>query len=107
MQFDELKDEVKSVPLDSLRCDADNNLEAVVIRDEVVKLKERLEKFFGTPAFPSQHSLTFEMRRIVDGFGGILPGQTLYFWNRGPEVIFAMLWPWSDGKRTTVKLIKK
>jgi hypothetical protein len=107
MQFEELKNEIKKVPLDTLRCDADNNFEAVVVKEELKKLKERLEKFFGTPAYPSQHSLSFPMRQTLDGFGGIQPGQTLYFWNKGQETIFAMLWPWKDGKRTTLKIIQK
>lgn len=107
MQFEELKNEVKRVPLDALRCDADNNFEAVVITEEMEKLKARLEKFFGIPAFPSRNSLTFQMRQIIDGFGGIMPGQTLYFWNKVQDTIFAMLWPWKDGNRTTLKIIKK
>jgi hypothetical protein len=107
MEFDELKKEVKAVPLDTLRLDVDNNFEAVVVKKEIAKLKERLEKFFGAPAFPSKNSLTFQMREVVDGFGGIQPGQTLYFWNKGQETIFAMLWPWKDGVRTTLKVIQK
>ncbi|MFH1457815.1 MAG: hypothetical protein ABIG31_01455 [Candidatus Omnitrophota bacterium] len=107
MEFDKLKNEVKTVPLDTLRCDADNNFEAVVLREEIEKMKARLVKFFGTPAFPSPNSLTFQMRQVIDGFGGIMPGQTLYFWNQGKEIIFAMLWPWQDGNRTTVKIIKQ
>jgi len=107
MEFDKLKNEIKTIPFDALRCDADNNFEAVVVKDELEKLIARLQKFFGAPVFPSQDKLTFQMRQAVDGFGGIMPGQTLYFWNQGIETIFAMLWPWSDGERTTVKIIKK
>jgi hypothetical protein len=107
MQFDQLTDEVKRVSLDTLRCDADNNFEAVVVSEEMDKLKAQLEKFLGSPAFPSQHSLTFQMRQVVDGFGGIQAGQTLYFWSKGQETIFAMLWPWKDGVRTTVKIIQQ
>jgi hypothetical protein len=107
MQFDKLKDEVKTVQFDALRCDADNNFEAVVVQEELEKLTARLEEFFGAPAFPSSNRLTFAMRQAIDGCGGIMPGQTLYFWNQGKEIIFAMLWPWSDGQRTTIKIIKK
>jgi len=107
MQFDELKDEVKTVQFDTLRCDTDNNLEAVVDKDELEKLTARLEKFFGAPVFPPENRLTLAMRQAIDGFGGIMPGQTLYYRNQGEEIIFAMLWPWSDGERTTIKIIKK
>ena len=107
MQFEEIRNEVKKIPLDTLRLDADNNFEAVVVKEEIEKLKMRLEKFFGAPAFPSAHSLTFQIRQVIDGFGGIQPGQTLYYWNQGTETIFAMLWPWQDGRRTTLKIIQK
>jgi hypothetical protein len=107
MQFDLLKSEVKRVPLDTLRCDADNNFEAVVVSEEMDRLKSHLERFLGSPVFPSRHSLTFQMRQLVDGFGGIQAGQTLYFWSKGTETIFAMLWPWKDGLRTTLKIIQK
>ncbi len=107
MQFDKLKDEVKTVQFDALRSDTDNNFEAVVDKDELDKLAASLEKFFGPPAFPSDNKLTLTMRQAIDGYGGIMPGQTLYFWSQGEEIIFAMLWPWSDGQRTTIKIIKK
>lgn len=107
MEFEELKNEVKTVQFDALRSDVDNNFEAVVIREELEKLIARLEKFFGAPVFPSRNRLTFQIRQVIDGFGGIMPGQKLYFWNQGRETIFAMLWPWKDGERTTVKIIKQ
>jgi hypothetical protein len=47
------------------------------------------------------------MQEVINGFGGIMPGQTLYFRSEGSESIFAMLWPWQDGIRTTVKIIQK
>lgn len=107
MEFAELKNEVKSIPLDTLRLDCDNNFEAVILKEELEKLINRLEKFFGSPAFPSKERLSFQVRQIIDGFGGVLPGQTVYFWNRGKEIIFTLLWPWKDGRHTTVKIIKK
>jgi hypothetical protein len=107
MQFEELKNEVKGVSFDTLRFDADNNFEAVIVKDELKKLTSRLEKFFGSPVFPSQTRLTLQVRQVIEGFGGVAVGQTLYFWNQGSDTIFAMLWPWQDGYRTTVKLIKK
>ena len=47
------------------------------------------------------------MQETVNNFGGIMPGQTLYFKGEGVDSIFAMLWPWQDGVRTTVKIIQK
>lgn len=107
MEFKGLKEEIKSVNLDALRMDCDNNFEAVILKEELNKLIGRLEKFFGAPAWPSKNMLPFRAQEAIKNFGGILPGQTLYFYNQGNDTIYAMLWPWKDGKRTTLKIIKQ
>lgn len=107
MKFIELKDEVKAVKFDTLRLDCDNHFEAVVVKAELDKLTARLERFFGSPAWPSKGRLSLKIEETIKGFGGIMPGQTLYFKDSGADTMFAMLWPWQDGQRTTVKIIKK
>lgn len=107
MEFDQIKDEVKNFRLDTLRIDCDNLFEAVVVKDELSKLVKRLEGFFGQPAWPSKERLSFKVRETVDVYGGIQPGQTLYFRNEKEGDLFAMLWPWQDGQHTTIKIIKK
>lgn len=106
MEFNRIKNDVRGIPFDTLRVDCDNLFEAVVAKDEVAKLTERLEGFFGPPAWPSKEKLTFQVRQLIDGYGGIMPGQTLYLRNEGSFSVMAMLWPWQDGIRTTVKIIK-
>ena len=107
MEFNEVKSEVKDLVFESLRTDCDNYFEAVVIKEEVSKLSEKLQRSFGSPAWPSKNRLAFQAQEAVKGFGGIMPGQTLYFRSEGVSSIFAMLWPWQDGMRTTVKIIQK
>lgn len=107
MDFNEIKKEVKNINFDTLRIDRDNYFEAVIVKAELEKLNERLKKFFGDSAWPSVNRLSSQMQEAVRNFGGIMPGQTLYFWDKGSETIFAMLWPWGDGRHTTVKIVKK
>jgi hypothetical protein len=107
MEFNEIKDNVKLLDFEALRTDCDNYFEGVIVKDELQKLNERLKQFFGDPAWPSKSRLSFNMQEVINGFGGIMPGQTLYFRSEGSESIFAMLWPWQDGIRTTVKIIQK
>lgn len=107
MQFSSVRKEIKGVDFASLRTDCDNYFEAVVMKEELEKLTSRLDKVFGTPIWPSRNSLSFETQKVIDGFGGIMPGQTLYFWNKGQDTIFAMLWPWKDGERATLKIVQK
>lgn len=107
MEFNELKKEVKNGVLDALRTDSDHYFEAVVVREEVAKLKARLEKFLGLPAYPSNDRLSPQIEKTIKEFGGVMSGQTLYFRNEGDKNIFAMLWPWQDGYHTTVKIVQK
>jgi hypothetical protein len=107
MEFAQIKEELNNIVFDALRVDCDNNFEAVIVKEELAKLVERLEKFFGSPVFPSKNRMPLEMRLTVDAFGGIMPGQTLYFNDKNEGTVFAMLWPWKDGQRTTLKIVKK
>lgn len=105
MEFEKIREEVKKLAFESLRTDSSDYFEAVIIKEELAKLHERLAGLLGAPAWPSKNGLSAEIKRKVDGFGGIMPGQTLYFRNEGKSAVFAMLWPWQDGLRTTVKII--
>jgi hypothetical protein len=71
------------------------------------KLITCLESFLGPPIFPSKNRLSLEMKRNINAYGGIISDQTLYYSTQGSDTFFAMLWPWSDGQHTTVKIIKK
>ncbi len=107
MDFSAIKKDIKSLSFDSLRTDCDNLFEGVVVKKELEKLNARLKNFLGEPVYPSQNRLTQEVQETIGGFGGIKPGQTLYYKNSGNNRILAMLWPWQDGERTTVKIIQK
>jgi len=106
MEFEEIKKAVKEIRLDTLRLDSDTNFEAVIVKEEMDKLIALLEGFFGSPAFPSKNRLPLQIHESINAFGGIMPGQTLYYLSQGNDTIFAMLWPWQDGQHITVKIIK-
>ncbi|MFH0854968.1 MAG: hypothetical protein V1869_00415 [Candidatus Omnitrophota bacterium] len=105
MEFAKIREEVKKIGVEALRSDESDYFEAVIIKDELAKLNERLKIFFGEPASASKNGLPSEIQDKINGFGGIMPGQTLYFRNEGSDSIFAMLWPWQDGVRTTLKIV--
>ncbi|MFH0913430.1 MAG: hypothetical protein V1884_04025 [Candidatus Omnitrophota bacterium] len=107
MEFDEIRKEVKNSIFDTLRTDEDNYFEAVVVRDELTKLKERLEKFLGRSIYPSSDKLPPHIEKQIKEFGGIKAGQTLYFHGEGEKDVFVMLWPWQDGYHVTIKIIQK
>jgi hypothetical protein len=107
MEFNKIRDDVRRLDFELLRSDTSDYFEAVVIKEELAKLEERLKSFLGEPAWPSKNKIPAEMQDKINGFGGIMPGQTLYCKDEGGDSIFAMLWPWQDGRRITVKIIHK
>jgi len=107
MEFREIREKLEGIVFDTLRLDEDGHFEAVVIKDELANLTDRLEKIFGPPVCPSKGRLLSQVQELIKDFGGVWPGQTLYFWNDGSDTIFAMLWPWQDGYHITLKIIRK
>lgn len=107
MDFSELRKNMKKLNFESLRTDCDNFFEAVIFKQEMDRLSLQLKNLLGEPVYPSKNRLAFKVQETVDGFGGIMPGQTLYYKNLGKDSIFAMLWPWKDGQRTTIKIIQQ
>ncbi|TAM42289.1 hypothetical protein EPN54_01175 [bacterium] len=107
MDFIAIKKDIKALSFDSLRTDCDNFFEGVIVKKELEKLNTQLKSFLGDPVYPSQGRLTHEVKETVDSFGGIMPGQTLYYKDSGTNRILAMLWPWQDGQRVTVKIIQQ
>jgi hypothetical protein len=107
MDFEKVKQSIKEIRLDTLRVDDPAHFEAVITKQETGKLTARLEGFLGKPVFPSGNPLASQILKAIEGYGGIMAGQTLFYWNQGDETVFAMLWPWADGQHTTLKIIKK
>ncbi|MBU0549665.1 MAG: hypothetical protein KKH80_02570 [Candidatus Omnitrophica bacterium] len=105
MQFIELKEEVKNIAAGEMREDEENYLELVVLKGKIDDVCRKLEELLGPPAFPSENKLTPEIENIVNKYGGIFQGQTLYFSSQNNSTVFAMLWPWGSGMHVTVKLI--
>jgi hypothetical protein len=107
MDFEKIKDAVKEIQFEETRCDDAIHLEAVIVKEELAKLVSCLESFFGSSVFPSKNKLSAKIQQDIKQFGGIMAGQTLYYWSEADTVIFAALWPWQDDEHITFKLIKK
>jgi hypothetical protein len=107
VDFSVVRKDMKMFNFETLRTDCDNFFEGVLIGQEAEKLNSRLKTLFGEPVYPSKEKLAHKVRQKVDGAGGLMPGQTLYYKDTGADSIMAMLWPWKDGQRTTVKIIQQ
>jgi hypothetical protein len=107
MDFSLIRKDMKRFSFETLRTDCDNCFEAVILGQEIERLSGQLKSLLGEPVYPSQEKLAHKIRQKVDGAGGLMPGQTLYYKDSGTDSILAMLWPWKDGRRTTVKIIQQ
>ena len=107
MEFDEIKAEVKKVELDMTRMDNENYFEAVIGKARLEGVVRVLEGIFGAPAWPSDKKLLKDTEKLIKSVGCLRKGQTLYLLNnRSGCSVFAMLWPWQDGERVTIKMSK-
>ena len=106
MKFDNIKADVKKVELDIMRMDNENYFEAVIDHERLEGMIRVLEGIFGPPAWPSDKKLSKYIEGLIKDAGGLRKGQTLYFLDEEECLAFAMLWPWQDGKRITIKIAK-
>ncbi|MDD2657950.1 MAG: hypothetical protein PHD04_04885 [Candidatus Pacebacteria bacterium] len=106
MDFESIKNKIKEVRMNLVRIDGDANFEAVVLQGQMGGLTACLEGLFGKPEYPSKNQLSAQIKKAIDPFGGIMPGQTLYYRSQDQQTIFAMLWPWNNGQSTTLKLAR-
>ncbi len=107
MKFEEIMDGIKGIEFDAVRVKNQYYFEAIILRDKLPVLTERLEKLFGKRLFPSDNRLPPDAEKVAGAFGGVMGEQTLYFLKENDYSYFAMLWPWSDDCHTTVKLGRK
>ena len=104
MTFDELVQKLQSIPVDEERSRSEGYLEFVLSSRHLIHLYPVLEKYFGPPFKPPGISPTKEAQAHTRSYGGILKHQTLYFFKRDGLANCAMIWPWGDNSRVTVKV---
>ena len=104
MTFDELVQKLQRIPADEQRKKMDGYLEFVLSSRHLIHLYPALEEYFGPPFKPPGVSPTKEAEDHARTYGGILKHQTLYFFKRDGLANCAMIWPWGDGSRVTVKV---
>lgn len=102
--FEELVDQVRKLPFEEKRQDVQDYFEAVVATGALPDLGRTLEGFFGPPFKAAGQKPSRESDRHSDRYGGVLQNQVLYYKEREGLSNCAMLWPWGDGTRVTVKI---
>jgi len=105
MTYEELIEKIKKLNLKEKRSDTPHLLEIVIGEEEAAKLKRCLKSYYGAPVEDGKVPLPQAQEHIA-ACGGVWAGQTLYFMSDETHFSYAMLWPWSNGIRITVKLIR-
>ena len=101
--FEQIKTEIKACGSQEIRVERAEYLELIVTKAHEPALTAKLSEIFGAPAWPSQGKIPDDVTGVIQNFGGIQQGQSLYLLRDGASIVFLMLWPWSDGNHTTVK----
>lgn len=104
IRFSELKEQVKNFRLTALRSEEETYFEAVIQNELVQELAGKLKVYLGAAVFTGGEKLADNVKKIINQFGGINPGQTLYLLQENDTVILAMFWPWQDRLHTTLKM---
>lgn len=89
------------------RRESEDYLEMVMFRESWNDLLGLFGGYFGLPLKAPGEEPGDEASRISNPYGGIAKDQVLYhaFHEEADQV--AMIWPWSDGKRITVKIVQE
>ncbi len=92
--------------IDEQREVSDDFIEFVVESNKCQIFDSILKEFLGEPIKKAGEEASSEVQKIADEFGGIQKDQTLYYASKEGQTVIVMYWPWQDGLRTTIKLIK-
>ena len=86
------------------RSDSDNYKELVFYNTDLRQWRSIFDEVFGPESKPAGKSPTAADKKMTKDYGGIHSEQTLYKRYDGDQIVIAMLWPWGDGKHTTLKM---
>jgi len=107
MSFIQLKTLIIGSELELVRADTKDYFEAVVLKEKLAGLIEKIDSAFGSQKLPLDKGFPAQVQAAIDNLGGIRGNQSLYVFNSENSFSIIMLWPWGDGKRVTLKMSKQ
>jgi hypothetical protein len=106
MTYDEFLEQIKQIEIDEMREDQPDYMEFVIGKNHMDSLSSVFESYYGTAYVPLGKWPSTQAKKYAAPHGGIRKGQALYCLNKVDVFHCALLWPWSGGKATTVKLFQ-
>ncbi len=104
MTLSDLTAQIKKLPLEEVRSDSTGLFECVFHTESSGKLTALLEGFFGPAVKPPGRNPARELEACSAEFGGVRKNQTLYCVENAGFFHCAMIWPWSDETKATLKI---
>lgn len=106
LSFAELVQALKKLPFDEIRKEYEGYFEFVVSVADLGRVYPLFEGYYGAPFKPPGLPASPKAQSLAKNYGGIQTQQTLYYVPRGGVSDCAMIWPWNDAKRATIKIAR-
>ena len=87
------------------RRESEDYLEMVMFRDSWEDIHSLFNAYFGKPLKGPGEEAGEAAERVSEPHGGVDKDQILYHAFRDRADQLALIWPWEDGKRMTVKIV--
>ena len=104
LTYGQLIDEIQKIPVIESRISSPSLQEFVMNTDFITPIHLIFQDFFGEDFKAPGENPTPQDKKRAAFLGGVREYQTLYYAEKEGSRHCAMLWPWSDGRRCTVKI---
>lgn len=104
MTLNELAEKIAGLNVYQAREVRDDYQERVIFNADIPQWNAILKEFLGPPVKPAGVPPSGNDLVLCQIYGSIMKNQVLYRKAFGDVTILAMLWPWLDGKHTTLKI---
>ena len=92
--------------LEEKRRYGEDYVEIVAKQSDWPAWSERLTALLGPAQKPEGKKATAEDERLSGPWGGIQKNQILFFRRVEPDDVLALVWPWGDQERFTLKVVR-
>jgi hypothetical protein len=106
MNHAQLVEELKGLEFFELRVEETRLFEFVIRNSCLDALNAVLARYFGPPFKPAGEKPKKEAQQAAAPWGGIRQNQAMYLAEDGGISYCALIWPWGDGKLSTVKIAR-
>jgi len=104
MGLKQIFEKFQSTDIIQSRCVEDDYVEIVISNQQSDNWNQILNQIFGPAIKPAGEKPQKSALRLSQEYGGIQDNQVLFNKVIDGKNIIAMLWPWMDGARTTLKI---